>query len=159
MIDCATCVTVVTVVENEKHFLFDCPLYSDLRYNLYYECSKNIDNCYTLDNDDKFINMMHCKEMWNRIFWHWCYITKRFKRVLISPYHWRFIHIDFATTRDISFIIHCEVTPFTRIQYGGVFTNCRRVRGIIWMIFSLVFKGYMSVHILYFNIISPIFNH
>jgi len=78
------------VVENEKHFLLDCPLYSDLRYNVYYECSKNIDNFYTLDNDDKFINMMHCKEMWNRISWHRCYIRKRFKRVFISPYHWRF---------------------------------------------------------------------
>jgi hypothetical protein len=32
------------VVESEKHFLLDCPLYSDLRYDLYYECSKYIDN-------------------------------------------------------------------------------------------------------------------
>ena len=37
------------VVENEKHFLLDCPLYSDLRYDLYYECSKYIDNL-TLQN-------------------------------------------------------------------------------------------------------------
>ena len=51
------------IVENEKYFLLDCPLYSDLRYDLYYECSKYIDNVYTLYNDDKFINMMHCKEI------------------------------------------------------------------------------------------------
>ena len=33
----------MVVVENEKHFLLDSPLYSDLRYYLYYECSKYID--------------------------------------------------------------------------------------------------------------------
>jgi hypothetical protein len=51
------------VVENEKYFLVDCPLYSDLRYDLYYECSKYIDNCYTPNNDDTFINMIHCTEI------------------------------------------------------------------------------------------------
>ena len=49
------------VVENEKHFLLDCPLYSDLRYDLYYECSKYIDIFYTLNNDDKFINKGNTK--------------------------------------------------------------------------------------------------
>lgn len=29
----------IGVVENEKHLLMDCLLYSDLRYDLYYECS------------------------------------------------------------------------------------------------------------------------
>ena len=51
------------VVEKEKHFLLDCPLYIDLRYDLYYECSKCIDNFYMLNNDDKFINMMYCIEI------------------------------------------------------------------------------------------------
>ena len=51
------------VVENEKHFFLDCPVYSDLRYDLYYECSKYIDNCYTPNDDDTFINMIHCTEI------------------------------------------------------------------------------------------------
>ena len=47
-------------IENEKHFLLECPLYSDLRYNLFRECSTFIDNFENLNLDGKFICIMNC---------------------------------------------------------------------------------------------------
>jgi hypothetical protein len=37
-------------VENEKHFLMECNLYDDLRYNLFFEISKFVIKLYTLIN-------------------------------------------------------------------------------------------------------------
>ena len=41
------------VVENEKHFLIDCPLYSDLRYDLFHTAAEHIQGFYNLSSDDK----------------------------------------------------------------------------------------------------------
>ena len=57
-IDCAYCVTVT--VENEKHFLVECPLYSDLRYN---ECTKHIENFNLLSTDQKLYSIMSCHDI------------------------------------------------------------------------------------------------
>ena len=78
------------VVENEKHFFLDCPLYSDVRYNLYYECSKYIDIFYTLNNDDTFIYMMYCT-----VIQHYFYKCLRKFYIRRSVKFMRFIILDF----------------------------------------------------------------
>ena len=50
-------------VENEKHFLMECNLYDDLRYNLFFEISKFVDNFHTLDIDTKFVKLMTCLDI------------------------------------------------------------------------------------------------
>ena len=71
------------VVENEKYFLVDCPLYSDLRYDLYYECSKYIDNL-TLQNsfwrDFHIIYIIYCFKYWKYLrFLYYFYLQACFK--------------------------------------------------------------------------------
>lgn len=52
-------------VETEKHFLMVCPLYADIRYDLFCECNYLIENFETMHMDDKFIFIMrhavYCK--------------------------------------------------------------------------------------------------
>jgi len=52
-----------SAVETEKHFLMECPLYTDLRYDLFYESAKYIENFDDLDNNQKFINIMNCSNI------------------------------------------------------------------------------------------------
>ena len=50
-------------IEDEKHFLLECPLYSDLRYDLFYECCKHITNFDNLNINDKFLSIMNGTEI------------------------------------------------------------------------------------------------
>lgn len=50
-------------VETEKHFLLNCCLYNDLRFDLYSECSQHIHSFENLNDDLKFIQIMNCSEI------------------------------------------------------------------------------------------------
>lgn len=69
-------------VENEKHFLMECNLYDDLRYNLFFEISKFVDNFHTLDIDTKFVKLMTCLDIQH----YFCKILNKFyfRRKLFS---------------------------------------------------------------------------
>ena len=47
-------------VETEKHFLMTCDLYSDLRFEIFYEASKHIANFQNISMDEKLIEIMNC---------------------------------------------------------------------------------------------------
>ena len=52
-------------VESEKHFLIECPLYSDLRYDLFLESTLFIENFDTLDVNGKFLGIINCSDIQN----------------------------------------------------------------------------------------------
>ena len=51
------------LVETEKHFLMKCPLYSDLRFDLFHQCSNFIENFDFMTEDDKFIEIFRCENI------------------------------------------------------------------------------------------------
>ena len=58
----------------EKHLFMECNLYDDLRYNLFFEISKFIDNFHTLDIDTKFVKLMTCLDIQH----YFCKILNKF---------------------------------------------------------------------------------
>ena len=51
------------VVENEKQFLIDCPLYSDLRYDIFHTAAELIQGFYNLSSDNKFTYILGCETL------------------------------------------------------------------------------------------------
>ncbi len=49
------------IVENEKHFLLECPLYDDDRNALLQICAIEIENCGNIGRENKFIEIMNNK--------------------------------------------------------------------------------------------------
>ena len=50
-------------IETEKHFFMECPLYSDLRFDLFSECTKSINNFNVLNTDQKFYSIMTSQDV------------------------------------------------------------------------------------------------
>jgi hypothetical protein len=50
-------------VENENHFLMLCPLYSDIRYELFQKALKFINNFNMMNVQNKFIELMNCDKI------------------------------------------------------------------------------------------------
>lgn len=53
----------LNAIENEMHFLMTCPLYTDIRYELFEKASDLIDGFNLLCIDDKFISIMNCENI------------------------------------------------------------------------------------------------
>ena len=50
-------------VEDEIHFLMVCPLYTDIRYELFLKASETILNFNMMNMTDKFISLMNCGQI------------------------------------------------------------------------------------------------
>ena len=50
-------------VENEIHFLMLCPLYSDIRYELFQKALEFINNFNMMNVENKFIELMNCDKI------------------------------------------------------------------------------------------------
>ena len=48
----------MNVIEDEKHFLIDCPLYSDIRFELFQKASEQIDGFHMMTSDLKFVELL-----------------------------------------------------------------------------------------------------
>lgn len=72
------------VVEDEKHVVLTCPLYADLRFNLYDEISKCDSNFNLLSDDDKFIYLFNTDVCLNNVAKTCFYILSRRNTFLYS---------------------------------------------------------------------------
>ena len=50
-------------IENEMHFLIECSLYDDLRFDFFQLVSSYITNFCLMSREDKFKQIMNCNEM------------------------------------------------------------------------------------------------
>ncbi len=48
----------IQVVENEQHFLLECPLYTDYRTILLQVCHTNIEEFTNINQEDRFVEIM-----------------------------------------------------------------------------------------------------
>ncbi len=63
------CIVCVQVVENEKHFLLECPLYTDQRTILLQVCHTNIENFTNMNQEDRFVEIMKKKTIKLLLYW------------------------------------------------------------------------------------------
>ena len=68
-----------TAAENEIHFLMNCSLYSDIRFELFQSAKCLIDRFETLTNIEKFTSIMKCGEMQSLLAHtlHKCFLRRR----------------------------------------------------------------------------------